>query len=330
MQIGIPYSTYVSPALAVRAGAPGPLTATISHRVLTVGLLVDSTLSADTVTVEIAVGQYRSPTTVATGGVAFDPLTAGTDTVFASITGFTSTPLASIEVTVSTPGMTLPSAANSTTASGLQRSQGGTLGAAEHGGVDVVIRSSNPAVLLISPDAVTPGTDSIVVSVPDGSTYFPYYIQGVEDTTGTVAVTATAAGFTDGTTSGAVVQPGVYIGSLPSSVTTDAEPAFYVIIGIPYSTYVSPALAVRAGAPGPLIVTLASSNVSIGQLVTSRLTGGTVTVQIAEGLNTSPTNVANGGVAFDGLIAGSTTVTASIPRFITAPLGSQTVTVTTP
>ena len=53
----------------------------------------------------IPVGAYSSPTTVATGGVEFDPIGGGSTTVSATAAGFrAATP---VNVTVSAPAMTL-------------------------------------------------------------------------------------------------------------------------------------------------------------------------------------------------------------------------------
>ncbi len=330
-EIGIPYSTYVYPTLAVRAGAPGPLTVTFVSSDPSVGQLVDSVSAAGSLTAQIAEGQTRTPTSVANGGVAVDPLGPGTTTISASIPGYVSTPSAAYDVTVSAPAITVTTGTNATTASGLQRSQSASLGASNHGGVDVVIKSSDPGILRISPDQATPGTDSIIVPVADGSTYISYYIQGMEDTTGTVTVTATSPLFTDGTATGTVVQPGVQLQSIGGAITSlsDNDP-FYAEVGIPYSTYVYPTLALRAGAPGPLIVTFTNSDPSVGQLVDSVSAAGSLTAQITEGQLRTPTTVANGGVAFDPLGPGTTTVSASIPGYVSTTNAARDVTVSAP
>ncbi len=82
----------------------------------------------------------------------------------------------------------------------------------------------------------------------------------------------------------------------------------------------------RAGG-STLTVTISSSNVGAGVVYTSGASGGSVTVQILPGQFNSPTSVAAGGVAFDPVGTGSSTVTSSIPGFITQPSGTLTVTV---
>ena len=125
------------------------MTATVTSSDVSVGQLVTTALTGDTVTVEVPAGLYYSATTVAGGGVAFDPIAAGTSTVVASIPGFVALPTASQLVTVTAPGITTSAR---TVGSGLQRSTSASLGASNHGGVDVVIASSDPAVMLVSPN----------------------------------------------------------------------------------------------------------------------------------------------------------------------------------
>jgi hypothetical protein len=83
----------------IRAGGSG-VTATLTSSAPGVGQLVTAAGPSGTVTVDIAPGQSRSPGTVATGGVAFDPLAAGTTTVRATIPGFLALPGATIPITV--------------------------------------------------------------------------------------------------------------------------------------------------------------------------------------------------------------------------------------
>src|SRR6185503_2295082 len=75
-----------------------------------------------------------------------------------------------------------------TVGSGLQESTSGSLAAAAPNALTVRITSSDPAVLLVSPNASTPGAAFIDVPVSQGTTFFSYYVQGVE---GAAAGTAT-------------------------------------------------------------------------------------------------------------------------------------------
>ena len=68
--------------------------------------------------------------------------------------------------------------------------------------------------------------------------------------------------------------------------------------------------ALRVGAPS-VTVTVSHTNTAVGQLVTTSGPGQSRTVTIAAGQSNSPTTVAAGGVAFDPIGGGSTTVTAT-------------------
>ena len=70
---------------------------------------------------------------------------------------------------------------------------------------------------------------------------------------------------------------------------------------------------VRAGSS--LTATLTSQAPAVGQLTTLSGSGASQTVTIPGSLYYSPTSVATGGVAFDGLTTGSTAVTVTIPNF---------------
>ena len=271
--------------------------------------------------VQIPVGQYYSPTSVASGGVAFQPLLAGSTDVSATIPGFIATAQATRTAVVSQPGIGVVVSYN--LGSGLQDYSAGydyvSLGAANHGGVTVTLTSSDQAVALLSPDGVTPGAGSINVPVANGTSFFYFRVQGVEGQTGTVTITAAAAGFSNGTTTATVVPPAVELQGVPSSTTTLSGPTpFYAQVGLPNgnNTGLSVVQSVRAGAPGPLTVTVTSSVPAVGTLVVTAGPGSPQTVQIPVGQYYSPTSVASGGVAFRPLSIGSTVVAVNIPGFI--------------
>jgi hypothetical protein len=102
VQIGIPNGTNTSLAQFqnVRAGAPGSVAATVQAEENGAGQLVTSTAAGTSVTVDIPIGSYQSATTVGAGGVAFDPLTEGVISVFATIPAFVTLPDATATVTV--------------------------------------------------------------------------------------------------------------------------------------------------------------------------------------------------------------------------------------
>jgi hypothetical protein len=309
----------------IRAGGV-PAVAAFTSSNAGVVQLVTTTLTGDSVDATIPVLNFRSPTSVATGGVAADPLTAGTATVTATIPGYL--PETNVRtVNVSTPGINLN---NVTVGAALQINTSGSLGATQHGGVDVVITSSNPSVALVSPNASTPGTDSIIVSLANGTTGFGYYVQGVLGATGTVSISARANGFTDGSATAAVVQPALRIDGLIATKDTSAvDDPFEVRIGIPNATATNlqQFQNLSAALAGPLTFNVTSSDPAVGTLVTLADTSGTVTVDIPVGNYRSGSSVAAGGVAFRALTPGATTVSSSNALFVTTDAGVIIVTV---
>jgi len=202
--------------------------------------------------------------------------------------------------------------------------------------VTVRLKSSDATKVLVSPNTTTAGTEMVDLFVAAGRIYSPpFFVQGVETAApvpSSVGITATAPGYMDVTGVMTVVQPALQITSLPSQTTTlTPNIPFTIQVGAPQSgnASLSGYQSVRAG--GALkTVTLTSSDATVGQLVTTATTGQSVTVDIAVGQSGPPNTVTTGGVAFDPLAAGATTVEATIPGFITTTGGSKTVTVSPP
>jgi uncharacterized repeat protein (TIGR01451 family) len=313
---------YLAQAQSVRPGGAG-LTVTITHTNPAVAQLVTSAGSGQTRTVVIPPGQYYSPLSVATGGVEFDPLGAGTTTVSASAPGFLS--FGAQTVTVSAPDITLFSLPATVGAGLMQGNYLARLGGTDHGGVTVRITSSNPNVLRVSADVSTAGSAFVDIPIANGATDAYYVIHGIEAAP-EVVVTASAPGFTDAQGTVNVVQPGLQLASVPASTTTlSANTPFYAYVGLADATgaYLTQVQSVRAG--GGLTVTMTHTNPAVAQLTTSAGSGQTRTVVIPPGQYYTPTSVETGGIEFDPLGGGTTTVSASAPGFVT--LGSQTVTV---
>ncbi|MEP7326130.1 MAG: hypothetical protein ABI836_09300, partial [Gemmatimonadota bacterium] len=305
-------NTYLVAVENVRAGAPGPLTATFTSSTPSVGNLVNTGGSGPTRTAQIPIGLYYTPTTVATGGVALHPILAGSTTISATIPGYLPIATSIRAVTISQPGITL-NGFSYPVGSGLQLNAAGSLGASNHGGVTVTVTSSNPGVLLLAPDATTPGTGSITINVANGSTFFGYYVQGVEGQTGTVNLTATASGFTNGTTTEMVVPPSLDLQGLPGTTTAGgADIAIYGRVGVAdvNNQFLVAVENVRAGGTG-FTVSFTNANGTAATLVTTAGTGNVRTAQIVPGVYYTPTSVATGGVGFRPLQAGATTVTAT-------------------
>jgi hypothetical protein len=327
--IGLP-NTAKTGMQSTQAIRPGGTTAVPVFRVSTpsVGRLATASGLADSSVGSIAAGQYQSYVGVSGGGQAFKALTTGLDTVTVTAAGFVALPQATVGVTVSTPGITLypPS---SGLGSGLQQSGSFYLGASRHGGVNVVVKSSQPSVMLVSPDAATPGSDSIVIFVPDGQTYGTYYLQGVDSAVGTPILTVSAPGFVDQTTGISVMQPAVQVYNVPSTLSaTGADQAIYAYVGVPNvgTTGINQYQARRAGG-SDLVVTFTTSNPSAATLINSGGTGPSLTATITAGQYYSPTSVATGGVAIHPVAAGTSTISVTAPGAVPVTTSSATVTV---
>jgi hypothetical protein len=310
IRVGVGSASFLNELQPARFGGPG-LTVTITSS-SPAGQLVTSSASGGTVAITLPAGASSTSGTVAGGGVALRPLSAGSTNVTASIPGFGTTSASTIPVTITAPGITIGAA---TVGTGLQRSASLNLATGNHGGVTVRITSANPDVLLVSPNSTTAGAAFIDIPLNAGTSGVQFFLQGASAQTGNIGVTASAQGFTDGTTSMSVITSLFDIQGLSlSQNTASALNTFTVRVGVGTTSALSELQSVRAGG-SPLVVTLSSSNPSVGRLVTSGGSGGSVEITIPLLASSSPGTVNGGGVAFEALAAGSTSVTASIPGF---------------
>jgi trimeric autotransporter adhesin len=323
--------TMVETEQAPRAG--NPIAVTIANGNAAVAELEFGSGAAQSGSVTIAVGQGRSPATVAAGGVAFDPLGGGTTTVTATSAQTLEATNAAQTVTVDAPTLT----AN---VSGAAVGSGLVYGAysvslqtaAPVGGVPVTLTSSDGSVLQLSATESAVGQNSIVVTVPQGQTTASFWIQGVENTTGTATVAASAPGFT-GTTSGAVTvrQAMIDIIGLSTTPTTlSPDDPFQVRLGVANSAFTAVQTEQAARAGNPITVTVANGNAAVAELEFSGGAAQTGTVVIPVGQERSPATVAAGGVALDPLGSGTTTVTATSAQTLEATAATQTVTIDAP
>jgi hypothetical protein len=314
----------------IRAGGSA-LPIVIVNSNAAVAQLVTSGGAAQSRIVTIPIGTSRSPSTVSGGGIAIDPIGSGTTTVTALVSGVTSLPGASRTVTVSAPGMTISGGMR--VGSGLRYgSFTVNLGApAGPGGVPVTLTSSSDAVLRVSPIVASAvGTGSITLTVNAGESSASFYIHGMEGRTGTVTLTATAPGYTNGTGTAVVVAPAIEITGLTASMSASAaNDPFEVRLGAlnTAGTGLFDEQVVRPGGT-PITVTVTNGTAAVADLVTTAGAAQSRTVTIAVGASRSAGTVAAGGVAFDPHAAGSTTVQLSAPGVVTASTGTQTVTVT--
>lgn len=288
--------------------------------------IVDSSRTGDSLQIAWPVGQYYTPLSIGSGGLGVDPLTTGTDTVTLVHPVFFKLPLATREMIVGTPAVTLTGA---TVGSGLQRSQNFFLGAPAPVGDTVIVKSTAPGILKVAPNGTTPGTDSIVIVLTGGQTSVGYYVQGMEDTTGTPSVDVRAVGFTNGSAGFTVTTPAIDLQGVPSNPSAAAtNSAIYGQIGVPNGahTAMQEYQELRAGAPGSVTATFSNSTPGIAQLVTTSLTADIVTALFTTTYYT-PLSKATGGVEFDPLTQGATTITVSAPGFLQLPLATRSVTV---
>ncbi|MEE9270160.1 MAG: FlgD immunoglobulin-like domain containing protein [Candidatus Krumholzibacteria bacterium] len=310
---------------AIRPGGQ-PVTATFVSSDPSVGALVTASEASDTIMLTIPVGANGTPGTVITGGVAFEPLTVGATVISVAIPGFVTEPAGTRTVTVTQPQIALGFVI---VGSGLQTGLITVrLSTALHGGVTLRVASSDPALCLIAPDGSTPGTPFVDLVVPNRSKSTFFVAQGVEDTTGTAAVTVTAPGFSNGTSGALVTDPGVQLAELANTIDRlDPDDPFEVWIGVPLVPGVVGTQPVRAGG-AEVMVRVTCSDPTVGTLVTSAGTNDTVMVTIAVGSSMTPATLAEGGVAFRPLARGGVIVTATAPALAGMPSMSKSVTIT--
>jgi hypothetical protein len=336
VRVGVPSNgnANVSISEGRRFGAP-PLTVTVTNSNASVAELDLGGLGSQSQTASIATPSFDTPT-----GLEFDPIGSGPTTVSASIPNFISTTAASVAVTVNTPTITLN--APGSVAGGLQTfAVAGALGggnATQHSGLTVHLVSSDPTRVILAADVTTAGNPDGTLDIPvaAGVATFSYVVQALDwvegvSTPTSVSITASAVGFTNGTTTAAYVQPGVTLIVLVTSISrTAANDDFQVQIGVPnaLNTALASPQARRAGASA-ISVTVTNSNATVAEIDQNGGLNGaqSQTAQIVAGQNSTPNNV-TGGLEFDPLAAGPTTVATSATGFIRVTTATQNVTVT--
>jgi hypothetical protein len=318
VRVGVPHASgdYIGDAQDLRPGGGGLLTTVSSSdpAVATVLTLADT---SGTVPLFLAEGLDTSPSSVGAGGVGADGLTPGTTVISVTAPGFLPMTGASQPVTVTAPTMSF---LGTDVAAGLQtRLRYGSLSASSHPGVFVTVESADSNLVLIAPDESSPGSPSLDIWVDPGSTSFPYVLQALEDTTGTVDVWVSAPAFVPDTASVTVVTPGVRIVNLGTSLdAAEAPDNFYARVGLPVggNSDLNSNIRqdVRVGGPG-LVVTFTTSDSTASTLLAPGQSGGMVTLPIAPGEDRTATT-GGGLVSLDALAEGTTVVSAAAPGFI--------------
>ena len=272
-------------------------------------------------------------------GLAFEPLAGGTTTV--SVAGpagvLTMSTNGHRQVTVNAPAITAPG--NSTVGTGLMFTTAASLGASQHGGVVVTIRSDDPTHILVSPDGTTTGSASFTRTIANGQTSVPYTVHGLENTTGSAGITISAPGFTPDSHTVTLSGVGVEIASLTATTTTLTAPdtSFYVQIGIPCAGLATLCSVqnLRPGGPA-FVVSLTNSNAAVARLRSDEpvASGQAVTKPIQPGIYYTQAVVAGTsyGLAFEPLGNGTTTVSVTGPAGVATMTanGHRSVTVTAP
>ena len=283
----------------------------------------------------VAEGDSFASSTLSYGGVASLPCTAnvsvqnaifGADSVAVTVEDVAD--IGTIALQINSPSYIFQSRLGS----GLQRPIRVTLSTGSHGGTSVQLQSNDPGLLRLANDANTVGTPVIELNFADGEVQKDIIVQGVRGSTGSATFSVGNSVFTE--TIGAVdIVPAMFVftGLQTASNTLASDDDFYVRT---YSTAAGGGQSVQqqVSAEGPLEVTLTSSDPAVGVLTTlSQLATTPVTVFVPVNASNSPTSVAAGGVAFDALTAGTTTVQATAPGFDPSePASSPDVTVTQP
>ncbi|MEP6573732.1 MAG: hypothetical protein ABJD11_13595, partial [Gemmatimonadota bacterium] len=330
LRTGVPNAQHTAMQIEqqVRFGVPA-LTATLNATNGAVGQLVTQAGSGTSGSITIAAGQSRSPFGAAAGGIEFDPIGAGVDTVTSTIPGLAALTSDTIAVTVTAP---IISASNLTVGGGLMTNQFSFLGATNHGGVNVIITSLNPAVALVAPNATTVATTSVSLPVANNNTAFSYEIHGVDGQVGTALFEIKATGFVTDTITVTVPQPAQDIIFLSTTTTTLAPNLqFEIRVGVPNVNHTAMQIeqVVRFGG-SVKTATIASRANGVAQLVDSLGPTQSATVHIVPGQSRSPFTAPVGGVEFDPLGAGTDTVTSSLPGYALLPQDTVRVVVTAP
>jgi hypothetical protein len=250
----------------------------------------------------------------------FDPLATGTSTLAVSPPPGFDTPgsFQSIQATVTAPQARVNNGTAITVGLDLQDSVNVTLQSAPPGPVDVTVTSSSGAIATLSANGTLVGGNSVTFSNVTSTTAGTIWVQG--RSLGSTTLTATAAGYSDGTAS-VTVNPSGFTVNSPSSISTTTFAA-NSNVQIASSRLNPTTLAYAQNQPvrGGLSVSVpvTSSDPNVGVITTSPLVfnGGTGTVS----------------TQFDPLAAGSTTLAPgpvpgfstpttfqSIPATVTAP-----------
>src|SRR6476659_3041802 len=203
----------------------------------------------------------------------FHPVGAGSTTLtVVQPSGFsTPTTLQSLTATVTASGINVNDVVN--LGKDLQRNIGWSLQApvTAVGGLDVTLTSSDATKLLLSssPTVAGSGTGSVVVHVPQNQSTATVYLQSLASS-GTVQVTASAAGYTNGSGNVGLTPSGLYFFSGNISTTTlSADSLVRVCTASLTSALVFSQQDELRGGIATVGAAVSSSNTAVGTLVNS-------------------------------------------------------------
>ena len=314
--------------------ASGDLNISLESSASAYGQLETLMATNATLNIVISAGSSRSSETVADGGVAFDPVNAGTTSISARAEGFDQDfTLAHQQVTVlSNSTLSLREAFSSfgQLGAGLQLIYRVFLGASEHGGTTVRIMTSDAHLAVVSADETTRGNTFVDLFIANGDTTADFVLQSIDSTrTGTLQLTATATAFTDAEMTVPLVPAVLEVAGLQSSITTSADNDLFVIrTGIPNYRGTAVFAQSVSMAHGDLTITLSSSDANVGQFVSELEAGEIIQTTVPAGQTQTAHTLPLGGIAFDPLTTGETMITARSPGFDSQNvLSNKTVTV---
>jgi hypothetical protein len=167
-----------------------------------------------------------------TGSTQFQPGSEGTTTLQISVPGGFSTPaMAYRQLGVSVTRSRIVLTANGIAVGKDLQAEGSIVlnQPAPAGGLAVTLTSSSPSQLRFAPSATANGSGTLQITVPQGNTTAPYFVQGI-GSSGTVTYTATASGYLDGTATITLTPSGVVVSdtnripfmSVPNDGTAEA------------------------------------------------------------------------------------------------------------
>ncbi len=200
---------------------------------------VTLTSTTPTVAVPVVAGTAASPRTVtinpgeSRASYGLRPLVAGTTTITAT------SPSAATPVRTNYPAVLTVSSPSSTVSLTDRVGAGlvvqGTVFlqvAAPSGGTTITLTSSDASRLLLAPNATTAGAAQIALVIPQGTSAVSFWAMGLEDVTGNPTVLAQTPGYTDGSTTIAVVPIGVQWSGTTNTTTLSPDGGGTVYIGV--------------------------------------------------------------------------------------------------